>query len=162
MSYNLRGSITIKPPLNFAEIKTAREVALKMLLSKSYAAKHATPENVFENYPLMLQIEEFQRETDEGTLTVKQAEFLRPSYSSNAKLSYDMAELVVALIKALPGHNWKGTVTALHEEMTGGEKVVVDAWGSGAPVQDTVRTVKGTVYLRWEDDSSEEEVADLL
>lgn len=163
MGYNVDGSITIEPPLNFAEIKTARQVALGMLPPKSLGSRHAVPETVFGEYmPLSLQIDEFDQETDEGILKVRQAGFLRPSFSSNAKLSYDMDKLIVALIKALPGHTWIGTIVAVHEEMTEAEKVVVKAPGEVGSVELAVRKVKGEVLLRWEDGSGEEKVSDLI
>lgn len=156
MSYIMEGSIVIEPPLNFFEIKIARETALKMLRPKSYAAQHATPYGVFSEYmPLTLHIEEFERVTDEGVLTVRQAKTLLPSWSSNAKLNYDIAQLVIALIKALPGHTWVGTVMAIHEERTNALKVVVEARGSGAPVEETVRKISGTVNIQWADGTSD-------
>lgn len=163
MAYNLSGSIVIEPPLNFAEIQTAQKTALKMLVPKSLGSRHATPETIFGEYmPLSLQIEEFDRTTDEGILKVRQAAVLRPSFSSNAKLSYDIDTLVLNLIKALPGHNWSGVIKAIHEELDHAEKVVVDAMGTGRPIAETVRKVKGYVVVQWEDDSMDEDASDFM
>lgn len=163
MAYNVSGSIVIEPPLNYAEIQTAQKTALKMLVPKSLGSKHATPETIFSEYmPLSLQIEEFDRTTDEGILKVRQAAVLRPSFTSGARLSYDIETLVLNLIKALPGHTWSGVVRAIHEELHEVEKVVVDAVGTGRPTSEAVRTVKGRVVVQWEDDSGYENASDLL
>jgi hypothetical protein len=148
MGYDMSGTVTIEPPLNFKEIRKAQNVALNLLTPKSLAARHATPDSVFADYmPLKLRIDEFDRETDDGVLRVRQAEVLVPSFDSNASLRYDMTTLVNGLRNALPGHLWEGTIVAVHEERAYAEKLVVDAEGS--------RTVKGTVFLRWEGESGE-------
>lgn len=163
MAYNLSGTIAIKPPLNYSEIQTAQKTALKMLVPKSLGSRHATPDTIFDEYmPLNLHIEEFDRTTDEGILKVRQALFLQPSFTSNARLSYDMETLILNLMKALPGHTWSGVVTAIHDELDHAEKVVVDARGTGGPLTEAVRKVKGRIVVQWEDNSADENASDLF
>lgn len=163
MAYNVSGSIVIEPPLNYSEIRTAQKTALAMLLPKSLGSKHATSETVFGEYmPLSLQIEEFDRPTDEGILKVRQAAVLRPTFESNARLSYDIETLVLNLVKALPGHNWSGVIKAIHDELDHAEKVVVDVMGTDRPLSEAVRKVKGHVVVQWDDRSMDEDASDFM
>lgn len=153
-SYTFDGQISISPPLNYAEILKAREVAMGMLRS-GFDAKHATPEHVFEGYmPLKPDLTESTEITDRGPLAVTEAPWLVPSHPSEGSLSYSMVDLVKALAKALPNHDWHGEVTALQNDREHAYKLVTDKEG--------VREVKGVGYIEWGDDSESTPIVDLL
>lgn len=154
-SYTFDGSISIDPPLNYAEIEEAREVAMGMLRN-NFGSKHAEPENVFEGYmPLKLDITTREERTDRGPLIVTEASGLIPSHRDTGSLSYGMADLVKALQKALPGHSWYGEVTALHEDRTSAYRLVLDA--------KTAREIKGVGHIEWDEkDFEATPIADLL
>lgn len=151
-AYTFKGGVVITPSLSYSEIKTARKVALD-LTREGYDRKNATPENVFEQYmPLALVLDAFEKDTDEGPLKVIRAvglEAPRREWS----LSINMDVLVRALIKALPGHNWTGTITAVHEDRLSGYKLVVKADDSGISVDNpqVVRQVQGSSQIVWND-----------
>jgi hypothetical protein len=145
--YEFEGSITIEPPLNYAEIKAATQVALGLVRPQD--KKYATEGNVFSQYmPLALAFDSFVRETDEGLMTVKRASGVEsPSHTHFLPIS--MADFMRALMKALPGHEWYGEVTAIREDGLVGYKLTV----SGYPTDPTkVREVKGMAHMVWEDE----------
>lgn len=145
-SYFFEGSINIEPPLNFAEIKTAQRAALG-LLTNTWDKKHSTEENVFVSHmPLKPELDSFVKDTDEGPLHVTRSAVMVPSNSSDGGQAYLMKELMEALIKALPGHNWSGTVMAMDDDRTGAVKIVVD---TGIDTS-TVSEIRGKVLVEWE------------
>lgn len=157
MAYELSGKIVITPPLNYAEIRKAQQAAMGLLHKGSYGHRHAVSESVFHEWmPVELEIEEFEEATDLGILKGQRAIALRPSHGENTKLSYGIKDVVLALLKALPGHNWLGTITAMQEELSDAHKVVVSANGSGGPLFEAVNVVKGKVLLRWEDGTEDD------
>jgi hypothetical protein len=156
-SYRMDGEIRIEPPLNYEEIQKAREVAMG-LLRNGWDQKNALPLTVFEGYmALKPEIEEGEENTPRGVLLVRTASRLIPSHGEGS-LSYSWETLVSALVKALPGHNWKGEVTALHEDAHEAYKLVVDA---NPEKPNGVRQVRGTAYIKWDDDSGMDRISDL-
>lgn len=157
-SYSMQGAINITPVLSFAEIKKAQKAAMALL--RPHDAKRATEETVFENYlPLKIMTDEFDKETEDGTLHVVRGIALVPPYSQGS-MSYNMDDLMKALQKALPGHNWDGTVTAVREDVTMAYKLVCRT-PNGADHSE-IKQIEGRAYVRWEDESKEDEVSDLV
>lgn len=157
-SYTMSGSIEIHPPLNYSEIKKAREVAVG-LLAKHHAAQFeragGDPQGVFSDFfPLSLHVESTERETEEGHLTIKTAAVVIPSHSHDASLFYDMRPFMAALVAALPGHQWNGEVIALREDGMFAYKLVAEG--------QRIRQTEGAAYIRWEDGSDEDMVSDLI
>lgn len=156
-SYSMQGAISITPVLSFAEIKTAQKAAMDFL--RPHDNKRSTEATVFENYmPLKIMTEKFDRETEEGTLHVVRGVALVPPYSTGS-MSYNMDDLVLALQKALPGHNWDGEVTAVREDVTMAYKLVCKT--EEGSDQSSVRQIEGKTYIRWEDGSQDEQIVDL-
>lgn len=157
-SYSMQGVINITPALNFTEIKTAQEVAISTL--RPHDAKRAKVDTVFEGYlPLKIMTDEFDRQTEEGLLHIVRGIALVPSHASGS-MSYNMDDLVKALQKALPGHNWEGEVTAVREDVTMAYKLVcTTARGSD---KSSIRQVEGQTYVRWDDDSQDEQIVSLV
>jgi hypothetical protein len=158
-NYSFDGGVTIDPPLNYSEIRTARKTALDLV--RQHEKRYATEENVFSTYmPLALTLDTFDKTTEEGVLTVTRAIALKAP-SSEHFLPMDMDVLVRALIKALPGHNWTGSVTAVHEDRLTGYKLTVKADGSGQSVDspEVVRHIKGSSYMVWSDNGESESVS---
>jgi hypothetical protein len=155
--YSMQGSITITPHLSFAEIRTAQKAAMDFL--RPYDNKRATEQTVFENYlPLKIFTDEYDKETDDGTLHVVRGIALVPPYTSGS-MSYNMDELVKVLQKALPGHNWDGEVTAVRDDVTMAYKLVCKT-EDGSDFS-TVKQIEGKTYVRWEDDSQDEQIVSL-
>lgn len=150
-SYTFDGSIQIEPPLNFKEIKKAREVAMG-ILREGWDKKRATPESVFEGHmPLKPEITEQPMDNDEGTQILRRAADLIPSHPCEGSMSYGMDTLVEALVKALPGHNWGGEVVAVDENRTSAYKLVVDVHKGKSRIEQ----VSGSAYIKWDNDSKD-------
>lgn len=156
-SYTARGDITITPPLNFAEIKKAENVAMGML--RAHDVKRTTPEMVFDfHMPLKLEVENEVRETDEGLLTVTKAVSVIPA-GDQISLSYDPGDLLVALQKALPGHTWSGEITAVHEDRYKAYRYTCDPKDTTS----LVTVLEGTVVVRWPgEENHDQDITDLL
>jgi hypothetical protein len=145
-SYTMSGGINISPALNYTEVKTAAKAALGLVRPQD--KKYATEENVFKSYmPLGLLLDVFQKDTEDGLLTVTRGIALEAP-SRDHFLPISMADFVRAMMKALPGHQWQGTVTALRDDGMVGYKLTVDA-DTSDPVK--VQEVKGRAYLVWDD-----------
>lgn len=153
-TYHFDGSITITPALNFTEIKTATKVALGMIRQQD--KKYANEKNVFAQYmPLGLMLDTFDEDTENGVLTVTRGIGLEAP-SREHFLPISMADFVRALMKALPGHEWLGEVTAVHEDgMSGYRLTVKDANGNSTHDPVKVNEVKGRAYMVWDDEPDE-------
>jgi hypothetical protein len=153
----MQGAISITPLLSFAEIKKAQRVAMNLL--RNHDNQRATEATVFENYmPLKVMTDEFDKETEDGTLHVVRGIALVPPYSQGS-MSYNMDDLVQALQEALPGHNWDGEVTAVREDVTMAYKLVCKT--EDGSDKSTIRQIEGKTYVRWEDGSQDEQIVDL-
>lgn len=156
-SYSMQGAITITPHLSFAEIKTAQVAAMNLL--RPHDEKRSTEATVFENYmPLKVMTDEFDKETEDGTLHVVRGIALVPPYAQGS-MSYNMDDLVKALQKALPGHNWDGEVVAVREDVTMAYKLVCKT-PEGSD-RSEIKQVEGKTYVRWEDGSHDDQVVSL-
>lgn len=156
--FTFDGEISIEPPLNYSEILAAQTIALGQVRN-GWDAKNAKPESVFEGFmPLKFSIEEDEEVTERGVLNVQRAVAMVPSHQSNGSLSYSWETLLRALMKNLPGHKWKGEVTALHEDAHEAYKLVVD--GSEGTATCAVQ-VRGTAYITWDDGSGSTRISDL-
>jgi len=148
--YTMRGGITISPALNYTEVKTAVKTALGMVRPQD--KKYADEENVFKQYmPLALVLDVFQKDTEDGPLTVTRGIGLEPP-SLTHFLPMNLSDFVRAMMKALPGHQWSGEVTAIREdEMVGYRLTVKNA--DGTPTNDPVKVteVKGRTHMVWDD-----------
>lgn len=149
--YTFVGGINITPALNYTEVKTARKTALGLV--RTIDKKYATEENVFREYmPLGLMLDSFTKDTDDGPLKIIQGIALE-STLSDSWMPIPMDVLVRGLIKALPGHDWKGTVTALHEDRLTAYKLIVDCIGTESRDQhEVVRLVEGTAHMTWDEE----------
>lgn len=149
-AYTMSGGINISPPLNYTEIKTATKTALGMVRPQD--KKYVTEHNVFTQFmPLGLMLNVFDKDTDEGPLTVTQGIALKPPNHDHF-LPLSMGDFVRAMMKALPDHLWQGEVIALREDSMVAYKVEVNA-DSSLPVK--VREIKGRAYLVWDDQPDE-------
>jgi hypothetical protein len=145
-SYYFEGSISVTPSLNFTELKKARMIALKTIVS-TVDKRYANADNVFESYmPLRFELDSFTKDTDEGPLHVTRGIALVPANSSDGGYAYHMKDLVEALIKGLPGHNWSGTVMAIDDDRRSAVKIIVTTGKDTS----TVTQVNGTAYVKWE------------
>lgn len=162
-TYHFDGSVTIVPPLNFAEINKATEIALGLV--PAHVKRFANADNVFKTYmPLALELEKFEQTTPEGILMVTRCGSVRAP-SSTHFLPFEMDVLLKALIKALPGHNWDGEITAIHEEFVHGYKLMVASDGDKSRLEDptVIRQVKGETAIAWENAPEDyEPLIDLL
>lgn len=113
--------------------------------------------------PLGLEIETFDQDTERGVLTVTRGTGLKAP-SRDHFLPIPMADFVRALMKALPGHGWSGTVTAIHEDgMSGYQLTVKDVNGNSTHDPAKVHEVQGWAYMVWDDEPDEKVlVSDLV
>ncbi len=156
-SYSMQGSITITPTLTYREIQRAQRAALDFLRPNDQ--KYASETTAFEKYlPLKIMLDEFDKETEDGTLHVIRGIALVPPHSQGS-MSYNMDELVTLLQEALPGHNWDGEVTAVREDVTMAYKLICKT-EDGADFG-TVKQIEGKTYVRWEDGSQDEQIVSL-
>lgn len=148
--YTMTGGINITPALNYTEVKTAIKAALALVRPQD--KKYATETNVFTQYmPLTLMLDSFDKDTEDGVLTITRGIALEPPTRDHF-LPISMADFVRAMMKALPGHMWEGTVVALREDALVGYRLTVDA-----EVSDPARVceVKGRAYMVWDDEPDE-------
>ncbi len=144
------GEIRIVPPLNYAELTKAAEIALGILPKTGWASKGVNAENVFGSYmPLKFEVEHDQRTTPEGILHVTQASIIKPSNTTDGAYSSRMKPLLEALIKGLPGHNWSGTVMSIDEYRNRAVKVTVTTGKDSSSVEE----VFGKGIVIWDDGS---------
>lgn len=147
------GEIVVTPALNFAELAKARKIALTLFPKGGWEGKYANTDNVFTNYmPLMPDIDESERKTDEGLLTVFSASRIIPSRRSDGGYSNRMKPLMEALIKGLPGHNWAGQVMSIDEYRRSAVRIDVVT----GPDTSTVTEVFGKGMVVWDDKSQTE------
>lgn len=153
--YDFDGSIEITPPLNFKEIRTVRAALHTYLVDKIYGGKvpRYVPAdlesfNIEDHFDLTPRVEEQEIDTDEGTLTMKQARVIVPTRSEGGGHRSTLGGQMEVIVKALPRHSFKGTATMIHESGSSGTKLVVD----GRKVSE----YKGTGYIKFEDGSEQE------
>jgi hypothetical protein len=158
-SYSFDGLIMIEPPLNFVQIKQARESALQMVKARygnkppRYVQDLTSAHFEMGDYlPLKLVIEDDERETDEGIVQVKRGVALTYS-SGEGSLSYSMADFVNRLIKLFPGHVFKGEVTAVRSDGAKAVKVMVE--------DTNAVDISGDAHIHFED-GSQAKLSDLL
>lgn len=157
-TYSFDGRIEITPPLNFKEIRTVRAALHTHLIKVVYGGKPSRWVNtdldsfaVEDHFSLALSVQEMEQETDDGILTLKRAETISPVSSESGSRSCTMMSQMEAIIKALPKHNFKGSVTMIEDSGSRGTKLVVE----GRKVSE----YKGTGYIKFED-GSEEKILD--
>lgn len=151
------GSIEVTPPLNFKELTRAREIAMT-LVTATHEKKYVNVGNVFDSYlPLAPVVEEHDRPVDEGVLKVTQVTGFRPSRECDGYYSWRMKDLLEALIKGLPGHNWSGVVMSIDEYRQSAVKVVVKTGKDTS----TVTEVTGKGVVVWENGDENTPVEDI-
>lgn len=156
-SYSFDGKITIDPPLNFVQIRQAQQVALG-LIRQGWDKRHSDVSNVFSGYmPLKLDLESFDKDTDEGILKVTRAVGLIPSHPGEGSLSYSMKDLLLKLVQAFPDHKFYGTVVALNEDGVSAVKLSVVSGAGPSEVEQT----SGKAFIHWDDQSTSTSVSDL-
>lgn len=160
--YRFEGTVSIVPPLNFAEIRQAQQIALGLVV---IGKKTATEENVFSQHMPLMPIEDsFTKDTPEGVLHVKLAHTLMAPKPDHF-MPINMDALVRALIKGLPGHNWNGSITAIRDDGMVGYKLTVNSDGDKSRVllPEVVRQVQGEAAMVWEDAPEDHEpLCDLI
>lgn len=147
------GEITIEPPLNYAEIKKAEKAIMKVLNEKrsrgTWRSIDPTTFKMADYCTFNMAIEEYTRETDEGTLTGKRCSRLTTYSYLNGWLN--MADEINLIADACPGHNFTGEVIAITEENRSATKVVAkDVCFKG----NRATVVHGRVYIKFEDGST--------
>jgi hypothetical protein len=158
-SYSFDGEITIMPPLNFAQIRQAQDIAMNML-RPGFDKKNAKPEHVFEGYmPLKFVLETSEKDTDEGILKITRATGLTASHPGSGSLSYNMYDLVHKLAQAFPEHHFSGAIVALREDSSKAYKVTARP-GQNGPSR--VTETEGQAYIHWDDQSDTTPVSDLV
>jgi len=157
--WHISGTINITPALSAKELKKAAEVMMRRL--KSYQERYATPENVFSEYfPLKIMLDEFDKETDEGTLHVVRGIALVPSHD-RVSMHNDLFETFYPLRDNLPGHNWDGEITAIHEDFTQAKRLKV--WTEPGADTSTFKVYKGKTFVRWDGEGlADEEIVSLV
>lgn len=148
------GEITIEPPLNHAEIVRAEQAMLRLLNSKrnntSWGRLKADEFRLGNNNTFSFRIEEYTRQTDEGTLNGRKASALRTNGDYlNGWVS--MADEINTIADACPGHNFNGEVIAITEENQSAVKVTAkDVCFKG----NRASVVNGKVYIKFDDGST--------
>lgn len=158
-TYTARGEITISPALTYAEIKKINEAVMGLL--RKVDAGRATAPTVFDRFmPIKIETESSVEDTEQGIMTVIKGVALVPSGSGDdVSLSYDPADVIVAIRKAAPGHEWTGAITAVHEER---HKAYRYSWTKGDRGA-VVTTEEGTVVVRWPGNNRpDQDITDLL
>lgn len=146
------GTITIDPPLNYAEIKKVRAACLEKVNSRGglYRAIAQKDFRMQDYFTLDLVIEEYEKESDEGVVQGQRAVALKPF---GEYLTGSMADEINRVVQLCPSHTYTGSIIALTEYNQSAVRTTVQ---DGSPAVD----VHGKVYIKF-DDGTEESAADL-
>lgn len=151
-SYKFDGSIKIDPPLNFRQIKEVVEDSFKQALTlyrsrpPRWMAEYQTSKKPSEfpmdqHFPLTLDVEEHEQETEDGILQVKTSSRLKPSHDENRSLWVSMEDQLKRLVKLFPDHTFVGEVIAVN--LDAGEAVKVQANGR------SIMQFQGSAFIRF-------------
>jgi hypothetical protein len=145
------GTITIDPPLNYAEIKKVRAACLEKINSRGNVYRSISQDNfrMRDYFTLDLVIEEYEKESDEGVVQGQRAVALKPA---GEYLTGSMADEINRVIELCPSHTYTGSIIALTEYNQSAVKTTVKGGAAG--------DVHGKVYIKF-DDGTEESAADL-
>jgi hypothetical protein len=160
-SWNSEGQIIIDPPLNLAQIKAFRKDCFAQLrpvdlqrLNRVFPNGEAEERfNIADFFALTLEIEQDERETDEGVLQISRAVSLIPACANGGGSSYRMGDQVERAFKIFPDNSFTGEIVAVREQNGGAIKITA----KGRKVEE----VAGTVHVVWADGSESTDITDL-
>lgn len=159
MSETNTGSLTIDPPLNWAQIREVTAQIKKAVKTEGWGSKYVKdsiadlrPDEMRYHMGFGLEVVERTEQTPEGELVVKTASTL--SYHSSDSRSSNLSEgrIVEIVAKVATGAKVEGVLNNINED---GDRGTRSIWKDGK-----ASAVSGVAYMKWAD-GTESKITDL-